>query len=141
MENQFRIDDDDDSLFYNEISEKIQEKINCEFAHFNSIELCNDFAIYMTNNGFKITNKCCGGNGCGIENIKNMELKNIVKKYLQIKEINNLNSENKAKLFCDICYEDVNNLIIKCKICTYPFCPDCWNKITKSVCPYCRSIF
>jgi hypothetical protein len=124
----------DDELLFN-------DKLDCEFAHFKSIELCNDFAIYMKNNGYKITNKCCGGNGCGIEKIKNMELKNIVKKYLQKKETNTEKTEKTEKNQCDICYEDVDNLITKCKICTYPFCPDCWNKIPKAECPYCRSIF
>jgi len=139
MENQFRIDDE--ALFNSDYSEINCEKINYEFAHFKSIELCNDFASYMVNNGYKIAHKCCGGNGCGIEKIKNIELQNIVKNYLQKRETNKLNSENKETFFCDICYEDVNNIISKCKICTHPFCPDCWNKITKDVCPYCRSIF
>jgi hypothetical protein len=145
-----------ESQFINNDEAMNSEKIDCEFAHFNSIELCNDFVIYMTNNGYKITHKCCDGNGCGIKKIKRIELKIIVNKYLQKKETNTYNTYNTDntdntyntyntyntdKFHCDICYEDVDNLITKCKICTHPFCPDCWNKITKDVCPYCRSIF
>jgi hypothetical protein len=108
MESQFI--NDDEALFNNDNSEINREKIDCEFAHFNSIELCNDFVIYMKNNGYKITHKCCDGNGCGIKKIKSIELKIIVNKYLQKKETN---TDNTDKFHCDICYEDVVNLITK----------------------------
>ena len=102
------------------------------FIHFDTIEECSEFILFVSKMNIKVGHKCCGGKGLSI-NKKNSFINNLKKEFKLNNKLNNiLKIDN-----CDICFE-IKSLIIKCFVCKYPFCIDCYDQILNSKCPYCR---
>ena len=99
-----------------------------DFVHFDTVEECDQFILFVSKMNIKIGNKCGGGKGCSI-NEKYSFINNLKKNF----KLNNIVKIDN----CDICFE-IKSLITKCFVCKYPFCIDCYNKILNSNCPYCR---
>lgn len=107
---------------------KVDKKSIKNFIHFNSIEECNEFALFVSKMNIKVGHKCCGGKGLLI-NEENSLIQNLKKEF----KLNNIVKIDE----CDICFEN-KSLITKCFVCKYPFCIDCYSQILNSSCPYCR---
>ena len=75
---------------------KMFEDRDIEFVHFNENNECEKFLIFASRKNITISHKCCGGKGCGIENIKKEQLDIIIKEYTQ------LNSNNKVVDYINI---------------------------------------
>ena len=113
---------------YINIEKNNEYKPFSDFVHFDTVEECDQFILFVSKMNIKIGNKCCGGKGCSI-NEKYSFINNLKKNF----KLNNIVKIDN----CDICFE-IKSLITKCFVCKYPFCIDCYNKILNSNCPYCR---
>ena len=124
---EYEEDDDDDDDKDDEYVKDDKKSVK-NFIHFNSIEECSEFILFVSKMNIKVGHKCCGGKGLLI-NEENSLIQNLKKNF----KLNNI-----VKIdTCDICCE-IKSLITKCFVCKYPFCIDCYDKILNSSCPYCR---
>ena len=55
-----------------------------EVVHFDTNNDCEKFLNFASQKNITISHKCCGGNGCGVKNIKKEQLDIIIKEYLQL---------------------------------------------------------
>ena len=49
-----------------------------EFVYFDTNNDCEKFLNFVSQQNITISHKCCGGNGCGVKNIKKEQLKIII---------------------------------------------------------------
>ena len=109
-----------------------------QFIHFDTFKECDDFIDLLKSFDINITHKCCGGKGCGIKNINFIHVKNIYNSFKpQYKRYESIMCENEI-LECGICFQNVQELIIKCHTGCHPYCINCWDNLKKSECPTCR---
>ena len=73
--------DTENMEYTNKLFDEKFDKI--KFVHFDTSTECDNFIKYIGEKQIYISHKCCLGIGCGIENIKNKELKTIMDEYKQ----------------------------------------------------------
>ena len=122
---EYKEDDNEDD---DEDEDEDDRKSVKNFIHFNTIEECSEFVLFVSNMNIKVGHKCCGGKGISI-NKEDSCIKHLKKMF----KLNNIVKIDN----CDICFEK-KLLLTKCSVCKYPFCMDCYDKILNSSCPCCR---